>query len=107
MLVIGAETKNGVFRKDGQEISYNNLYLYCTREIKPTYDENGNCTHWANGSIGETVKIKNTPETLKEVFGTDVNNDLISALIGQNINVYYDQYGKVQFINAVKADKKA
>ena len=106
MIVIGAETKNGVFRKDGQEISYNNLYLYCTREIKPTYDENGNCTHWANGSTGETVKIKNTPETLKEVFGTEVNNDVISALIGQNINVYYDQYGKVQFINAVKADKK-
>lgn len=107
MLVIGAEIKNGVFKKDGQEISYNNLYLYCTREVKPTFDENGICTHWADGSICETVKIKNTPETLKEVFGTDVNSAVISALIGQNINVYYDQYGKVQFINAVKADKKA
>lgn len=107
MLVIGCETKSGVFKKDGQEISYRNLYLYCTREISSTYDENGNITHWANGSIGETVKIKNTPETLKQVFGTDVTNEVISALIGQNINVYYDQYGKVQFINAVKADKKA
>lgn len=107
MVVIGCETKKGVFKKDGQDILYNNLYLYCTREIACTYDENGNITHWAVGSICDTVKIKNTPEILKQVFGTVVTNNVISALIGQNVNVYYDQFGKVQFINAVKADKKA
>lgn len=107
MLVIGCETKSGVFKKDGQEISYRNLYLYCSREISSTYDDNGYITHWAVGSTCETVKIKNTPENLKLVFGTEVSNDAISALIGQNINVFYDQFGKVQFINAVKADKKA
>lgn len=104
MIVIGAETKSGVFKKDGNEISYNNLYLYCTREVKAIYDENGNCTHWATGSIGEAVKIKNSPEVLKEVFGGEVNNEVITSLIGKNINVYYDQFGRVQFINAVKAD---
>lgn len=107
MIVIGCETKSGVFKKDGQEISYRNLYLYCTKEITSTYDDNGNITHWANGLIGVTVKIKNTPETLKQVFGTDVTNEVISALIGQNINVYYDEYGKVEFINVVKANNKA
>lgn len=106
MKLLGIEVKNGIFTKDGKDISYNNLIFYVqTNELKIEKDDSGTIKKWGVGHKCETFKIKNEAENLRNVFGVDVDDKLLSSMVGQDINIYFDAYGKVQTVMFVKPQK--
>lgn len=106
MKLVGIEVKNGVFEKDGRKIEYNNLLLHTTSEtLQIVKDDNGVVTKWGVGSKVETHKVKNDEENLKNVFGVNVDEKLLTEMIGQDINIYYNAYGKIEKIMFVKPVK--
>lgn len=73
--VVGKIRKNGNFNG----LEYDNTFLHCTRVSLPQSGE--------SGTMVEIIKVK---------------TDLAKSFdIGDNINVYYDKYGKVASIVAL------
>ena len=96
--VVGVEIKSGSFNKDGKNIPYNNLYLYCIGDnITPIYKD-GVCKRFAFGKKIETLKIKNDNDVLVSVFNDEVTDDFISDLVGTDIDVFYNRYGGISAI---------
>ncbi len=103
MTVIGACISQGVWKKDGRDIVYNNLKICYVEELSIIKDDSGNVTAWGIGCCGKEVKIKNDTEHLKSVFGCDVDDKFLNSLIGKKINIYYDMYRNAARIDIVKA----
>lgn len=96
--VIGTEMKSGSFEdpKTGREIQYNNLYLHC---LKPnSYKSDGS---FGFGSAPVSVKIKNTVEKVQSVFGSSVTQNDLEALIGSQVDLYYDEKGTIDSVYMV------
>ena len=99
--VVGAEIKAGNFNKDGKDIAYNNLYLYCVgKSISPVYKD-GVCKRFAFGNKIETIKIKNDKDILLSVFNEDVDDNFIADLVGSDINIYYNRFGGISAIEVI------
>lgn len=99
--VVGVEIKSGIFNKDGKDIPYNNLYLYCIGEsIQPIYKD-GICKRFSYGNRIETIKIKNDNDILSSVFGDDVTDEFISNIVGSDIEVYYNRFGGISAIKVL------
>lgn len=99
--VVGVEIKSGNFNKDGKNIPYNNLYLYCIGErIEPVYKD-GVCKRFAFGNKCETVKIKNDNDILLSVFNDDVDDNFISDLVGSDIEIFYNRFGGISVIKVL------
>lgn len=99
--VVGTEIKSGNFNKDGKNIPYNNLYLYCIGDsISPIYKD-GVCERFSFGNRIETIKLKNDNDILTSVFNDEVTDDFISDLVGENIDVFYNRFGGVSAIKVV------
>lgn len=99
--VVGAEIKAGNFNKDGKDIAYNNLYLYCIGEsISPVYKD-GFCKRFAFGNKIETIKIKNDNDILLSVFGEEVDDNFITDLVGADIDIFYNRYGGISAIKVL------
>lgn len=84
--VIGIKEAAGDF----QGTAYHNVNLHCTA---PALD---------NGSFGqlcEIVKIKF--DSAGSIFGKIMGSDDWKNLIGKNIDVCYDKYGRVNFVREV------
>ena len=99
--VVGVEIKSGKFNKDGKDIPYNNLYLYCIGEsISPIYKD-GICKRFSFGNRIETIKLKNDNDILTSVFNDEVTDDFISDLVGSDIEVFYNRFGGISAIKVV------
>lgn len=99
--VVGAEIKAGNFTKDGKDIAYNNLYLYCIGEsITPVYKD-GVCERFAFGNIIETIKIKNDSDNLLSIFNEQVDDNFITDLVGADIDVFYNRFGGISAIKVL------
>lgn len=84
---IGAQVRAGQFQaKDtGRMIDYNNLVLFTTSAA-------GTCGEVCN----DPVKIANTGENIAKVFGRSITMDWLKAQLGKYIDVFYNQYKKVE-----------
>lgn len=99
--VVGTEIKSGNFNKDGKNILYNNLYLYCIGDsITPIYKD-GVCKRFAFGNKIDTIKIKNDNDILSSVFNHEVTDEFISDLVGSDIELFYNRYGGISAIKVV------
>ena len=99
--VVGAEIKTGIFNKDGKDIAYNNLYLYCIGEsISPVYKD-GVCRRFAVGNKIETIKIKNDKDILLAAFNEDVDDKFITALVGSDVDIFYNRFGGISAIKVL------
>ena len=99
--VVGIEIKSGNFNKDGKNIPYNNLYLYCIGDsISPIYKD-GNCKRFAFGNKIDTIKIKNDNYIFSSVFNYDVTDEFISNLVGSEIEVFYTRFGGISAIKVI------
>lgn len=103
MTVIGTCISQGVWKKDGKDIEYNNVKVFYVEDLSIVKDAKGNVTTWGIGRCGKEVKIKNDTEHLKSVFGCDVDDKFLNSLIGKHINIYYDMYRNAARIDVVKA----
>lgn len=95
--VLGYEIKQGVFTsKDNRQIAYNNLVIYIASDtLSIEKNEKGEIIKYGIGSKAESVKTKNTPENLKEVFGLVPDEQFLRSSIGHDVNIYFNQYGNV------------
>ena len=99
--VVGVEIKSGNFNKDGKNIPYNNLYLYCIGEsITPVYKD-GVCKRFAFGNNIESIKVKNDKDILTTVFNEEVDDNFISDLVGTDIEVFYNRFGGISAIKVL------
>lgn len=99
--VVGVEIKTGTFNKDGKDIHYNNLYMYCIGEsISPIYKD-GICKRFSFGNRIETIKLKNDNDILTSAFGVEVTDEFISGLVGSDIELYYNRYGGISAIKVI------
>ncbi|MDE6724761.1 MAG: hypothetical protein K2J79_04070 [Ruminiclostridium sp.] len=100
--ILGVERKSGNFDdKKGKTISYDNIYLHCSQ-----------CNDYsseASFGIGVTVKsfkIKNLPDVITSVFGSQLTKDDLSSLIGSKVQIFFDEFKNVDFVSVVD-EKKA
>ena len=99
--VVGAEIKAGNFNKDGKDIAYNNLYLYCICDsLSPVY-KGGVCKRFAFGNKIETIKIKNDKDILLSIFNAEVDDNFITDLVGADIDIFYNRYGGISAIKVL------
>lgn len=104
MTLVGCEQKHGAFTtKEGKQVEFNNLYLYCTHPLEVQKDDNGNVIKWGIGFSAETFKIKNTADNLKQVFGRAITEKELNSFLGADVNIYYDSYGTVACVQFIKA----
>lgn len=101
--ILGVERKSGDFDdKKGKTISYDNIYLHCSQ-----------CNDYSSESsfgIGVTVKsfkIKNSPDVITSVFGSQLTKDDLASLIGQRVNIFFDEYKNVDFVTVIDEKKPA
>lgn len=83
MKIVGIIQKKGVY----QEREYDNINLHCTYE-----DANGQ----AAGVL--TCQVKIPVRNLERVFGQRMTTVDLEALIGKDIQVYFDRWSKVEKI---------
>lgn len=99
--IVGIEIKSGNFNKDGKNIPYNNLHLYCIGDtITPIYKD-GVCKRFAFGNKIEAIKIKNDNDILSSVFNYEVTDEFISNLVGSDIEVFYNRFGVISAIKVL------
>lgn len=101
--IVGSEIKAGSFTDDktGKLIDYNNLYLYGLQEVDKAADK------FSFGFSPVIVKIKNTEEDMKKVFGFTPSGQQLMELDNQAVNVYYNQHGRIDSVLLPeKKDKK-
>lgn len=99
--VVGVEIKSGNFNKDGKNIPYNNLYLYCIGDsLSPVYKD-GVCKRFAFGNKIDTFKIKNDNDILITVFNEDVDDNFITNLVGADIDIFYNRFGGISAIKVL------
>lgn len=93
--VIGTEIKSGTFSdlKSGREISFNNIFVYCVKDNN--YQSSGSVGF---GSTPITVKIKNNPSVVSSVFGSSLTADDLEALVGEKVNLFYNEKGVIDSI---------
>lgn len=106
MQIVGMEIKQGHFlSSDKREIEYNNLVLHTTSDVlEIVREKNGMVKKWGIGAKVETHKVKNEDEVLESVFGVkNISEEFLCSLIGKDINIYYNMYGKIEKIEVVKA----
>lgn len=99
--VVGVEIKSGNFNKDGKNIPYNNLYLYCIGDIISPLYEAGVCKRFAFGNKIEFIKIKNDNDILLSVFNDEVDDNFIKNLVGADIDIFYNRYGGISAIKVL------
>lgn len=106
MKIVGMEIKQGQFTSsDKREIVYNNLVLHTISDVlEIVRDKDGKVKKWGIGAKVETHKVKNEEEVLKSVFGEkNISEQFLGGLIGKDVNIYYNVYGKIEKIDVVKA----
>ena len=85
--VIGVHPSQGEFRPSGSDssIRYNNVNIFVADLVSP-------CT------VGhQTSKLKMKAEQFAKLVPTGMN-----SLVGQNINVGYNQWGNIERIDIIK-----
>ena len=101
--IIGVECKSGSFTstQNGQQIDYNNIYLYGVRTLTVPADG-----RLCSGEIPETIKIKNDNNVVRSVFNQDMSANDFLDMVGKEYNVYYDKNGKADMIFPVPSAGK-
>ncbi len=96
--ILGVERKSGDFvsekgKTKGQTIDFDNIYLHCSK-----------CNDYSSeGSfgIGESVKafkIKNSPDKVTSVFGSQLTKDDLASLIGSKVQIFFDEFKNVDYV---------
>lgn len=100
--VLGAERKSGDFEdKKGKTIDYDNIYLHCSKCNDYSKDES-----FGIGEVVKSFKIKNSPDVIESVFGSQLTKDDLSTFIGQQVNITFDEYKNVDSVIIVESRKE-
>lgn len=105
--VLGVERKSGDFestkgKTKGQTIDFDNVYLHCSK--CNDYSSEGS---FGIGEAVKTFKIKNSPDVITSVFGSQLTKDDLASLIGQKVNIFFDEYKNVDFVTVLEEKKPA
>lgn len=84
--VVGTYHDGNTFfsKTDNKNVTYDNYYLYCLKEIIITNDH-------SEGSGFSVKEIKIKAKDLSRVFGADITDDDFHSLKNRNINVFYNE----------------
>lgn len=93
LTVCGIETKKGKFEKNGEEIKYSNVLIHTQSEIEIKETEKTEEQEIAFGNSVETFKI--SAKKFQDIGYT------MQDLIGQEVKILYDKYGKVETIEVI------
>ncbi len=98
--VLGTERKCGSFEdKKGKIVDYDNIYLHCSKCNDYSKDES-----FGIGDAVNSFKIKNSSDVITSVFGSQLTKDDLSALIGQQVNIFFDENKNIDTIFTVPAE---
>ena len=99
--ILGVERKSGDFESNkGKTIAYDNIYLHCSK-----------CNDYSSeGSFGigdsvKSFKIKNSPDVITSVFGSQLTKDDLASLIGQKVQIFFDEFKNVDYVSVIDEKK--
>lgn len=88
MLVSGIKRSKGIFKKDNQEIVYDNWLIYYEEEVKSEV-------------YGKSYSYEKCPYQVLVNFVQSRNTNY-DSLIGKNLEFNYDKFGKIKEIEIIK-----